>query len=134
MKKELLYSECFFKAVRSSGPGGQHVNKTSSKIELYFNVEKSNTLKEDEKEKIKVKLTHRITQDGVLIITCQDTRSQHKNKELAFKKFLNILNTCLARVKRRIPSKVPKSVKIKRLKNKRINADRKMNRRKPDLD
>ena len=134
MDKSLLYNECVFKAVKSSGPGGQHVNKTASKIELYFNIEHSQALNDKEKQRLLDKLSTKLSADGNIILTCQDSRSQHKNKDIAFKKLLEVLLENLKVSKKRKPTKIPKSVKIKRLKSKRANSEKKANRRKPNLD
>ena len=80
MDKERIIQELDFKAVRSSGAGGQHVNKVSSKVELYFNVTASNALSENEKERIYSKIGNRLTKDNMLILYSDESRSQHKNQ------------------------------------------------------
>ena len=132
--EEALLQELIFKAVRSSGSGGQHVNKVSSKIELLFDLLNSLVLKEEQKELIYKKLQNRLTKEGVLILQCQESRSQHKNKDLVIKRFLSLLKNNLIVPKRRIPTKTPKSVIRKRLKNKKHQADKKTNRQKPPTD
>ncbi|MFD1161470.1 MULTISPECIES: alternative ribosome rescue aminoacyl-tRNA hydrolase ArfB [Hwangdonia] len=134
INKEALLQELTFKAVRSSGAGGQHVNKVSSKIELTFNVLESFALNEHQKERLQNKLKHRLTKDGVLILQCDESRSQHKNKDLVIKRFFDLVTTSLIIPKRRIPTRIPKSVIRKRLKNKRNRSEKKANRKKPDLD
>ncbi|QFZ55995.1 aminoacyl-tRNA hydrolase [Oceanihabitans sp. IOP_32] len=134
MDKEALLQEVKFKAIRSSGAGGQHVNKVSSKIELTFNVLKSIALSDRQKERLQQKLQHRLTKDGVLILQCDESRSQHKNKDLVIKRFFDVISKSLAVPKKRIPTKIPKSVIRKRLKYKRNLSEKKSRRRKPDLD
>jgi ribosome-associated protein len=129
-----LVNEVCFKAVRSSGSGGQHVNKVSSKVELTFNLSQSLVFNEKQKEQLLHKLKHRLTKDGVLIIQCDESRSQHKNKALVIKRFLELIKASLIIPKKRIPTKIPKSVIRKRLKNKRKLSDKKVNRKKLDLD
>jgi len=129
-----LIQELQFKAVRSSGAGGQHVNKVSSKIELSFDLLNSQIFSEAKKARLLAKLQHRLTNNGVLLMQCGESRSQHKNKELIIKRFLGLIKSSLIIPKKRIPTKIPKSVIRKRLKNKRNLADKKANRRKPDLD
>ncbi len=132
--EDALLQELRFKAIRSSGSGGQHVNKVSSKIELTFNLSDSHVFNEEQKERLQNKLQHRLTKDGVLMLQCDESRSQHKNKALAIKRFLALIRASLIIPKRRVPTKIPKSVIRKRLKNKRNLSDKKANRRKPKVD
>jgi len=134
INKEALISELNFKAVRSSGSGGQNVNKVSSKIELAFNLSESDVLSSGEKDRLISKLSHRLTKEYVLLLQCDESRSQHKNKELIIKRFLDLIKEGLKLDKKRIPTKIPKSVIRKRLKNKRNVSLKKSARRKPDLD
>ena len=132
--KEAILQELNFKAVRSSGAGGQHVNKVSSKIELTFNLSVSQVFTETQKERLLIKLQHRLTKEDVLILQCDESRSQHKNKELAIKRFFQLITNALIIPKKRIRTKIPKSVIRKRLKNKRNRSEKKANRKKPDID
>jgi ribosome-associated protein len=132
--KEALLKEVTFKAVRSSGSGGQHVNKVSSKVELAFNLSVSQVFSETQKERLLLKLQHRLTKTGVLMLQCGESRSQHKNKELVIKRFLVLITNGLIIPKRRIRTKIPKAVIRKRLKSKRKLSDKKANRKKPNLD
>ena len=132
--EDTLLQEVKFKAIRSSGSGGQHVNKVSSKIELSFSLQNSLAFTEEQKQRIFIKLQHRLTKQGVLILQCDESRSQHKNKELVIKRFLNLIRDVLVVQKKRIPTKTPKAVIRKRLKNKRNLSDKKANRRRPDFD
>ena len=132
--EEELVREFNFKGIRSSGAGGQHVNKVSSKIELSFNIQESLVLNEKQKEIILHKLSNRITKEGLLIMQCRESRSQHRNKNIAIVRAIQVLKSTLYIKKRRIPTKTPKSVILKRLKKKRHNKERKANRRKPNLD
>ena len=101
MEKSLLIQELQFKAVRSGGAGGQHVNKVSSKIELVFDLPASNALSEVEKEMIITKLASRLTKENMLLLQCDESRSQHKNKELVIKRFLELLENALKIPKKR---------------------------------
>ncbi|AUS05613.1 aminoacyl-tRNA hydrolase [Tamlana sp. s12] len=132
--KENIIKELNFKAIRSSGSGGQHVNKVASKIELSFDLNASLALSDVQKERLFKKLENRLTKDGLLILFCDESRSQHKNKTLAISRFLDLLEQALKVRKRRIPTKIPKSVIKKRLKSKKQLSDKKVNRRKPDWD
>lgn len=131
---QAISQELNFKAIRSSGAGGQHVNKVSSKIELSFNLNESTSLNNLQKTRIYRKLKNRITKDGILILQCDESRSQHKNKQLAIKRFIELIRVSLIVPKKRIPTKIPKSVIRKRLKSKRNLSDKKANRKKPDID
>ena len=131
---EGLISELKFKAIRSSGSGGQHVNKVSSKIELYFNLVDSKALSDDEKELLLEYLKSRLTKEGILQLQCDESRSQHKNKELAIKRFTDIIAQGLIVKKKRKPTRTPKSVIKKRLDNKKKRSDKKVNRKKPDIE
>ena len=132
--KEALIQELTFKAVRSSGAGGQHVNKVSSKIELAFNLSESVVLNDLQKAHLQNKLSNRLTKDNVLVLQSDESRSQHKNKELAIKRFLNLIEDGLKVSKKRIPTKIPRSVIKKRLKTKKQLSVKKANRKKPDLE
>jgi len=132
--EELLIKEFNFKAIRSSGAGGQHVNKVSTKVELSFAILESNVLNEEQKQKILKKLANRISKDGAFILQCGESRSQYRNKNIAIFKTIELLKSALRTNKKRISTKVPKAVKLKRLKNKRLNSDKKTNRKKPDLN
>jgi len=134
IEEETIISELNFKAVRSSGSGGQNVNKVASKIELVFNVSESLVLSEEQKAILVKKLKSRLTKENLLILQCEESRSQHKNKELAIKRFLEIIKQGLIEPKKRVPTKIPKSVIKKRLKDKRNLSDKKAIRRKPDLE
>ena len=134
MNFESLISELSFKAIRSSGSGGQHVNKVASKIELHFNIMNSNALSEEQKALLLQNLKPRLTNSNELILQCDESRSQHKNKQLAIKRFISIIEDGLIVPKKRVPTKTPKAVIKKRLETKKKLSDKKMYRKKPDLD
>ena len=132
MDTKKIIKECLFKAVRSSGAGGQHVNKVSSKVELNFNVIDSEGITGNEKNILKQKL--KLTKEGFLILQCSETRSQHKNKEIVTKRFLTLLKNNLIIPKKRIVGRIPNKVIRKRLEQKNKQALKKNNRRKPNID
>ena len=134
MNLESLISELSFKALRSSGSGGQHVNKVSSKVELHFNVENSKILSEEQKILLLKKLKTRLSGNNDLVLQCDESRSQHKNKELVIKRFLQIIKKGLIVPKKRKPTKIPRSAIRKRLKSKRIRSEKKAERKNPNLD
>jgi len=133
LDQEKIISELSFKAVRSSGAGGQNVNKVSSKVVLSFDLLKSKALSEDERLLLEQNLEPRLTNDKILILNCDEDRSQLKNKEIVIKRFLQIIIQNLIIPKERKATKVPKSVIKKRIQNKRNLSEKKQNRRKPDF-
>ena len=120
MEKDKLIAELQFKAVRSSGAGGQNVNKVSSKVVLTFDLNKSKALSDEEKALLDMNLTSRLTNDQLLILNCDEDRSQLKNKEIVTKRFLAIIEQGLYIPKIRKATKIPKSVIRKRLKDKKV--------------
>ena len=134
MEKEKIISELSFKAVRSSGAGGQNVNKVSSKVVLTFDLKNSQALTEEEKVRLETKLASRLTTDLVLILNCDEDRSQFRNKEIVIKRFLELIKNALFIPKERKTTKIPKSVIRKRIKDKKNVSEVKKNRKKPKLD
>ena len=134
MNREQLLTELTFKAVRSSGAGGQNVNKVASKVVLTFDIPKSQAFSEEEKTLIYSNLASRLTTDGVLILHCDEDRSQLKNKEIVIKRFLELIKKGLFVPKERKATKVPKAAIRKRIKDKKNLGEIKKSRRKPDLD
>jgi ribosome-associated protein len=133
MDKEKIISELSFKAVRSSGAGGQNVNKVSSKVVLTFDINASQCLTDEEKELISNKIKTKLTSENILILNCDEDRSQLKNKEIVIKRFLEIIAKALIIPKPRKATKIPRSVIEKRLKDKSTNAEVKQNRKRPEL-
>jgi ribosome-associated protein len=126
-----ILKEVSYKTSRSSGAGGQHVNKTESRVEVIFNIEASSFFFQDEKELLQEKLIHLLDKEGNIHVTSQKNRSQHQNREDAEKKLIALLKRGLRKAKKRKPTKIPKAAKEKRLKIKRIKSDIKQNRKKP---
>lgn len=133
MDKEKVIAELNFKAVRSSGAGGQNVNKVSSKVVLTFDLKTSQALSEIEKQILELKLASRLNADSVLILNCDENRSQLKNKEIVIKRFLDIIKNGLVVPKARKATKIPKAVIRKRIKDKKAASEIKKSRRKPEL-
>ncbi len=129
-----MLTEINFKAVRSSGAGGQNVNKVSSKVVLSFDLNNSLALDYEEKQLILNKLSSRLTSENILILNCDEDRSQLKNKAIVTKRFLEIIKTALHVTKERKETKVPKGIIEKRLNNKKSTSEMKENRKKPNLD
>lgn len=134
MNREQLFTELNFKAVRSSGAGGQNVNKVSSKVVLTFDLNKSQGLSDEEKTLLVTNLSSRLTSENILILTCDEDRSQLKNKEIITKRFFELLKKGLFVPKERKATKIPKAAIRKRIKDKKNLGEIKKSRRKPDLD
>ncbi|QNR83111.1 aminoacyl-tRNA hydrolase [Pedobacter riviphilus] len=132
-REEILRS-AIFKTSRSGGKGGQNVNKVSSKVELVFNIETFAYFTDEEKVLLKEKLQHRLDSEGLLHIVAQEDRSQLLNKERTIAKLIDLLKKALIVQKKRKPTKIPKGIIEKRLKNKAVTANRKESRKKPSID
>lgn len=134
MDSEKIISELSFKAVRSSGSGGQNVNKVSSKVVLNFDLNASQALSEEEKALLLTNIAPRLTTENILILNCDEDRSQLKNKDIVVKRFLEIIKKGLHVPKIRKATKIPKSVIKKRIKDKKNISEIKQSRRKPNID
>lgn len=130
---ESLRKECTFKAVRSGGSGGQHVNKVSTKIELTFDIAASLCFTDEQKSLLLEKLSNRIVGDTVLRIVSDAERSQFRNKEDAFQRLTDLLISALQPVKKRKKTRVPKGVQEKRIDEKKKRGAIKRNRKPPDV-
>lgn len=125
-------SELMFSASRSGGPGGQNVNKVSSKIELRFNVMDSYLLSNEEKVTVQVKLANRMNKEGEIVLVSQSERSQLANKEKVIEKFYALISKALTPKKNRKPTKPTKASKEKRLEGKKIISEKKSSRKPVD--
>ncbi|MFA5297077.1 MAG: alternative ribosome rescue aminoacyl-tRNA hydrolase ArfB [Lutibacter sp.] len=134
MNTELIIKELNFKAVRSSGAGGQHVNKVSSKIKLVFDLQNSTALNDEEKDLLLQKLKSKLTKDNILMLQSDESRSQHKNKEIAIDRFLKIIAGGLKVQKPRKATKPSKSSIHKRLEKKKKQAFKKVLRKKSNFE
>lgn len=128
-----LLGEVTWKAVKSSGPGGQHVNKTASKVVLHFDIPNSSALTEEKKAQLLNKLSSRLTTEGVLILESSASRSQHKNREIGMERFLEVIRKGLIKPRPRKKTKPSKASKLKRLREKKIKSEKKSNRQKPSI-
>ncbi|WP_286181688.1 alternative ribosome rescue aminoacyl-tRNA hydrolase ArfB [Desulfovibrio sp. Huiquan2017] len=126
-------SELRFTACRSSGPGGQHVNTTDTRVTLLFDVAGSPSLTELQKVAIRGKLRRRMDKHGVLQVTSQMFRSQKTNKESAVDRFVELMQWALKPVVPRKETRVPRSAKRRRLERKKRTGQRKRERKTPDV-
>lgn len=131
LNSKLLASELEFSTARSSGPGGQNVNKVNSKVTLKFNIAQSNILTQQEKDVLLPKLHSRITTEGILLITAQDKRSQLDNKEAVLDKLDDLLKKAFEKKKPRKATKPSKAAVQKRIKSKKEHSEKKKWRQKP---
>lgn len=126
--------ELKFSFSRSPGPGGQHVNKASTKATLSFDIKRTRSLSQLQKMIVMGKLRRRIGKDGVLRISAHDTRSQADNRELALKRFAKLMRQALEPVMDRIRPRVPQSQKRRRIERKKRRSQVKRLRGKPRGD
>ena len=132
-RKKGLQTEFIYSATRSSGPGGQNVNKVNTRVELRFSIEKTQFLSSLEKNKIRFKLKNRINLDGELVLVSQVERSQWRNKEVVTEKFFMLIEKVLTPTKKRIKTMPTKSSRLKRLESKKKMSQKKQLRKSPDL-
>ena len=125
-----LSAEFQFLTSRSSGPGGQNVNKVNSKVELRFDIQNSSLLTDDQKNILLVKLATKITSEGILSVVSQRDRSQLSNKEDAIEKLYLLFAKALKPVKPRKNTRPTKGSVERRLTTKRIKSEIKQNRQK----
>lgn len=131
--KKLLENEVRYSTSRSSGPGGQNVNKVNTQVELRFSVTETAIFNEEEKSRIQGKLKNKINSAGELILTSQKGRSQLENKELVIIKFFNMLESALRIRKTRIKTAPSPSSVRQRLESKKNTAAKKQLRKPPEL-
>jgi ribosome-associated protein len=122
-------SELDFRASRSSGAGGQHVNKTSSRIEVFWNALSSPSLTEEQRDRLRHKLASRIAIDGSIRVVASDMRSQSRNKGLAEERLAELVRGALLVPKKRRPTRPTRAAKEARLEGKKRQSHKKRERR-----
>lgn len=133
MDKDKILQELDYKAVRSSGAGGQNVNKVASKVVLSFDLANSQSLTDEEKALAETRLASRLTTEKILILQCDEDRSQLRNKDIVTRRFLELMDNALKEVKPRKATKIPRAVIKKRIENKRRQSEIKQSRRRPNI-
>ena len=123
-------SELEFRATRSSGAGGQHVNKTSSRVEIEWNVATSPSVSGEDRSRIQSRLASRISEAGTIRIAASDTRSQLRNREIAEKRLADLIAKALVVQKKRKPTRRPRAANEARLTEKKKQSDKKRERQK----
>lgn len=131
---EVPDSELSFRYARSSGPGGQNVNKVATKVTVLFPVFESVALSDDQKRLVGQRLANRISKDGLLHITSERHRTRSANQRDAVKRFVELVATALEPRKRRRATRVPESSRRRRLESKRRRSERKRLRGQPSTD
>lgn len=121
--------ELTFRATRASGPGGQHVNKASTKIEVLWDVSRSTALSDTQRQRITDKLSNRIDGGGVLRVTASARRSQLQNRMAAVERLNDLVRQAIAKPKPRKRTKVPKRVREERLAEKKRRSETKQQRK-----
>ena len=123
--------ELVFRFSRSGGPGGQHANRSETRVELLFDVGRSPSLAESQRERILTRLSHLIDKDGILHLVSGSTRSQHQNREEVIARLKSLLMEALRPRKKRRPTRPSRSARQRRLESKRRQSAKKRDRRRP---
>lgn len=130
MDFKTILTELIIKATRSSGKGGQNVNKVSSRIQLFYDVLNSTGISDEERKLILNKLKNKLSEQGILQIDVQEDRSQLANKKIAFNKLEDLLINALKKTKMRIKTSVSPGARKKRLTGKKMQGEKKQLRQK----
>ncbi len=128
--QDCLKRELDFQTSRSSGPGGQHVNRTETRVELRWNLADSACLTHSQKELLSERLGSRLTGSGELILACERHRSQYRNREEVTSRFLELIERHLKPKRKRRPTKPTKASVENRLRQKKDRSALKKTRKK----
>ena len=129
--KEQLLKEITFTTSRSSGPGGQHVNKTESRVSLHWSFKETEALTDEEKILVGRRLKSRLTDEGELILSSQKSRSQAMNKVDVTERFIDLIVKLSKPPKKRVRTKPSRASIERRLKEKKVRGERKKGRGRP---
>ena len=128
IEKADILKELSYKAVRSSGSGGQNVNKVATCVQLFFDVSNSSVLDDEQKIKVGKYLKNKISKEDILVLECSESRSQARNKQLVNDKFFALVLASFREKKKRLKTNLPKFVKENRLKAKKQKSEIKAGR------
>jgi len=118
--------------IRSSGPGGQHVNKVATAVQLRFNAKNSGNISAKVYKRLRAIAGSKLTEDGNLIIVSREHRSQSQNRRVALDKLISLLQQAAKKQKHRTPTRPSQASVEKRLRNKRLQSEKKKSRRNID--
>lgn len=124
-------AELAYRASRASGPGGQHVNKTSTRVSLRWNIRTSEALSSTQRRRLATNLEARLTRTGVLVVHCGETRSFARNRELARERLAEIVRAALVPARRRVPTRPGTGARERRLQTKKQRSATKQGRQSP---
>lgn len=127
-------AELTYRATRSGGPGGQHVNTSSTRVELAWDVGASPSLTDEQRAIVQEKLANRINSEGVLLLAASEHRSQHQNKEAVTARLAELVAQALVIPKKRKKTRPPRAAREARLQAKKRRSDTKKLRRSPPED
>ena len=122
-------NELEIRATRSSGAGGQHVNKTSSRVEIVWNVRTSSAVTDEQRKRLLTRLASRLSEDGSVRVVASDTRSQLRNREIAERRLAELVGKALVVPKKRKPTKPSRAAREARLNEKKKHSEKKRQRR-----
>jgi ribosome-associated protein len=122
-------AELVWRATRASGPGGQHVNKSSTRIELLWNIRASTALSPEEIERVVTRLGRRVDSEGWLRVVASQSRSQLQNRRLAEQRLAKLLQSALHVPRKRRPTRPSAASREERLRGKKLRSEKKLNRR-----
>lgn len=128
------HSELEVRVSRSSGAGGQHVNKTASRVELVWSIEHSSVLLEDQRSMLRDRLASRLSTEGAIRVVSSETRSQHRNREIAEGRLADLIRKALTPRKKRKPTRRPRSADEARLASKKLHSKKKLERKRDLMD
>jgi len=127
-------AELDIRVSRSSGAGGQHVNKTSSRVEIFWNIPTSRALTDEQRTRLLDKLSSRLTTEGSVRVVASDMRSQSRNRDLAEERLAELVRRALVVPRKRKPTKPTRAAKEARLESKKLHSNKKRTRKNQPFD